>query len=222
MNTNLWRVATIVLAACMIARAEAFPVSVTHLDMSDCDTLAVPTQVDELGVVSFPPDELILATDVATPLKACTASNGFGSVLVSMVNTTNRVFTNLWYVADPETLIANFDGLVNGEEAFKIDYAGTNVPLVFESSIANALFEPGEQWDFVIDGYFNSLGIPASAFHSVGLVGGGSSGDFQSSGSIIATPVPEPSTALLLGAALLSGLGIRRTTRCCSTVDHFS
>ena len=58
----------------------------------------------------------------------------------------------LWYVADPETTITNFDGLIgnvglfDAEEAFRIDSVGINRPLVFESLVYNDLFEPGETW----------------------------------------------------------------------------
>ena len=196
-------IALSVVTACVSTSVWGTPVQVTHQDTSDCDPLFVPSAVDELGVISFPPDELILATDIPSLILACpTAPNGgVASVEVSITNLTSRSFSDLWYVADPETTITNVDGLVNGEEAFKIDSIGLNQSLVLESINPNGIFEPGEQWDFVIDGYVNASALPASAFHSVGLVGGLSAGDSQSSGSIIAMPVPEPTAIVILLSA---------------------
>jgi hypothetical protein len=137
---------------------------------------------------------------------ACPSQDTPGSnILVSITNLTSRDFSDVWYVADPETSLSNFDQyLVNGEEAFKIDYAGSNVPLVFESMAVDGIFQAGETWEFIIDDYFNTLGLPASAFASAGLVGSLSGGDTISSGSIL---VPEPGTILLAGLGL-AGLAL--------------
>ena len=80
------------------------------------------------------------------------------------------------------------------------------------SKNADAVFEPGEIWEFVIQEYVNTNGLVASAFNSwdsvnnLGLIGNQSSPDTISSGSIIAN-IPEPATVLLLG---LGGLFLRR------------
>jgi hypothetical protein len=199
------------LMALPASTALAVPTTVTHVDISNCcDFLSVPTNVDELGAVVFPPNETIKASDIFTPIIACPSqpNNQVASVQVSITNLTGRSFAHLWYVADPETTITNKDGLVNGEEAFHIDSTGLNQNLMFESINANGVFEPGEQWDFVIDGYFNTFGLPASQMQSIG-VGPFSAGDSDSTGSIIAAPVPEPSTCLL-ALSSLSSLLIRR------------
>jgi hypothetical protein len=191
--------------------ALAVPTTVTHVEVpACCDFLSVPTQVDELGAVVFPPNETISATDIFTPIIACPSqpNNQVASVQVSSTNLTGRSFAHLWYVADPETTITNLDGLVNGEEAFHIDSVGLNQNLMFESINANGVFEPGEQWDFVIDGYFNTFGLPASQMQSIG-VGPFSAGDSDSTGSIIAAPVPEP-TSLTIALCFVPVL-LRRT-----------
>lgn len=198
--------AAVALALFVAGPAGAIPVPVTHTDLPSCDALGVPPIVDELGdTPAFPPDERIIAVDLPTGGVACPSSDTPApNVLISMTNITTLDFAEVWYVADPETSISNVDGLVNGEEAFRIDSAGLNTPLVFESLTADGIFEAGETWDFIIDDYFNVLGLVADDFFSPGAVGGTSPGG-PSSGSIIAIPIPEPGTALLclLGAGAL-------------------
>lgn len=195
--------------------AFAFPVSVVHSDLSTCDPLAVPPQLDELGLpgTGFPPDEAIVASDSLSPLIACPTVPGVVATLVVMTNLSPFDFDDVWYVADPETTLTNVDGLVNGELAFKIDTAGINVPLIAEiGGFLPGVFESGETWEFLIDGYLNAFGLPASLFGSVGLVGGLSGGDSLSSGSIIATPRPlaEPHALVLVGLALAGVAAARR------------
>ena len=190
----------------------AIVVEVTHEDVKSCDFLSVPQVVDELGI-NFPVDELIEAVAIEVQTSACPPndSTGFPNVQVEMTNLTDRSFTDVWYVADPETSISNVDGLVNGMPAFRIDTVGINRPLVGESIAANGIFEPGELWMFIIDDYVNQFGLPASAFLSQGLVGSVSGMDDISSGSIIAIPEPGASVTLLLSCAgwLLSVVGRR-------------
>jgi len=211
MNTKQLLFAVTIALGLTTSTALAVPVTVTHQDDPNCcDFLFVPTNVDELGVIIFPPNESIISSDIPTVIIACPSepNGGVASVQVSIINLTGRSFSSLWYVADPETTITNKDGLVNGEEAFQIDSVGLNNSLVFESTNTNGIFEPGEQWDFVIDGYTNTFLLPASALHSIG-VGPFSGGDTQSSGSIIALPIPEPAACLLLALGL-SGVALSR------------
>jgi hypothetical protein len=194
--------------------ALAIPVEVeSRDDPGHCDPLRVPIQVHELGnrAGGFPPEEQILSQNDPTLYPVCIPFYmGGPDELVIMTNLTNTDFTEVWYVADPETHITNWDGYVNGEEAFKIDSRisdpnGINHPLIFESLIPDDIFQAGETWQFYIQDYFNLMGIPASAFMSPGRVGVFSGGDPISSGSIIA--IPEPGTLLLTGLAL-AGLAL--------------
>jgi hypothetical protein len=193
------------------AASSAVPISVAHENLPGCDDLLVPRNVDELGI-NFPADERIRADHKQTDLSACPDSDqGIANQLVTIFNTTVRSFDNLWYVGDPETRFSNVDGLVEGQRAFKIDRLGVNRPLVFESLTVDGVFEPGERWDFIVDGYANLNSLPASAFYSIGAVGLASGGDPFSSASVIATPViPEPSSALVALLGLVASTGLRR------------
>ena len=134
--------------------------------------------------------------------------------MVHITNPTSFDFAEVWYVADPDTSLTNFDGWVNsahpvpcsesGCRAFRIDSEisdslGVNHPLIIESATANDVFEAGETWSFIINDYSNAFGLPPSAFDSIG-VGDASLGS-PSSGSIIAI-VPEPTAVLRLATGL--------------------
>lgn len=199
---------SVATALAFAAPASAVFLKVEHVNLDECDDLIVPVDVDELGLIGvFPTDEQIEAGASFTDEIACPGSylpNGIPNTLVTIVNLTPTYFDNLWYVADPETRFTNVDGLVNGEEAFKIDTVGLNRPLVSESLTPNGIFEPGETWQFIVDNYSNINGLPASALLSPGAVGVTSGGDTISSASIIATRVPEPTACLLV----LTGLAV--------------
>lgn len=186
----------------------AVPVTVSYLDTDRQDVLLLPTvYVHELGV-GFPSEELIEAGASVTDYTPCAADydqTSTPSYAVSIQNFTGRSWTDLWYVADPETSLTNDDGWINSCLAFKIDSIGLNKALVSESIIADGIFEQGEIWTFVIQNYSNSKGLGAEALASVGRVGTGSVGDQISSGSIIA--IPEPVTVVLLAAG---GLALSR------------
>lgn len=205
---------TLAAACAVTAPAPAVFITVDHQNADECDLLAVPSLVDELGLVGvFPDDEIIDAKDSFTDQIACPDSYtpfGVPNTLVEITNLTPTPFDSLWYVADPQTRFSNVDGFVNGEEAFKIDAVGLNRPLVSESGVADGVFSPGETWQFVIDNYSNTLSLPAANLVSPGAVGGLSGGDTVSSGSIIATPIPEPATCLLALSALAMSRSRRR------------
>jgi hypothetical protein len=206
----------------LAAPASAVPVEVASESLAPCDPLVVPDQVEELGIGAasihpgpFPQDEEILSNHYPTHLVACpTSDSAAPNIKVSITNLTGLDFPNVWYVSDPETSLSNVDGLINGQQAFKIDYVGINASLWTESMNRDGIFEAGETWKFIIDDYFNTLGLPASALDSCGggppcsygLVGDPSVGGPPSSGSIIAY-TPEPGTLMLAGLAL-AGLAV--------------
>jgi len=213
-------------------QAFAVPTFPTFVDDPNCDPLFVPPSVDELGTdpgFTTSPDELITAADGgASPIAACPLSETPPSVpalspLVTIANTVSppRAFTDVWYVADnPDTIITNFDGFVNGGlHAFRIDNeacdpGGINHPLILETLTPDCIFEPGESWTFIIDG-FSTVGGPPGPPTALGSIGVPSPEIFGplaiSTGSIIAlhdegppiggTSIPLDTTALLVAGA---------------------
>jgi hypothetical protein len=209
------RTAALIGAALWIALpASAVPTIVVGADTPTCDVLpfsAEGTLVDELGEVPpFPVGEQIAASATTTTLTACASATDSGltaNALVSITNLNAIAFSAVWYVADYDTTITNIDGTVLLASAFQIDAVGSNQPLVSESGAADGIFASGETWVFIIQDYFH-LGVGADDLDTIGLPSAGT----LSSGSIIALPVPEPTTAALLGLGLL-GLSLARGRR---------
>lgn len=201
---------TLLIAAAASTVVHAVPMTVTSVETPSCDVLPSLSFVHELGNAPiFPLNELIDSSSGTTPFSACPTMDNpsIPNRFVRMTNLSGIAWFEVYYVADAltplgGTSISNEDGLVNAGQAFRIDRVGVNRPLLAESFINDGIFAPGETWRFVIDDYFNTFGLPARNFSSIG-VGAFSPGP-QSSGSIIAR-VPEPTTgAALTGAAAIA------------------
>lgn len=188
--------------------ATANPVQGFYFDVVTKDNHGPQIAYDELGTGPlFPQNELIIASVSPTMYSPSPLTdNGTPSALIRMTNLTGQSWTNLYYVADPETSFTNVDGVAASvlnaavfTPAFRIDAVGLNTPLVSESIFSDGIFQPFEVWEFVIQNYTNAFGLSAADFGSLDFAGG-SMGDSHSSGSIIAmTPVPTPGAMALFG-----------------------
>ena len=211
---TLWLV-----VACAIVVLPSVAVAVitpiVHEDTPPCDILMIPQVVDELGFAPpFPLEERLDAVATFTQDPACPLMDdpAFPNALVMITNLTvpPQTFTDVWYVADRETLLSNPDGIAAApglplQLAFKIDAVGSNTPLVMESFAADGLWTPGETWTFIIQDYINSLGLPPALIDSIGVP---SLMSPPSSGSIVAFPVPEPAAGI--SSLMILGILMRR------------
>jgi len=209
---------SLVIGAAMFFTSSAVgnfvPVTLVEYGAQDGISLQ-PGTYDECGdAPPFPIGEQVISSWVSTSETACT---GFPyddplkpNVLVTITDINysaacpahGNLSRELWYVADPETSLTNYDMFVNGCLAFKIDNLGINKPLVSESLIVNNRLDPGETIQFIIQDFTNSLGGSPAPFDSLGIAGV-SSGWPPSTGSII----PEPAT---IGLLVIGGLAILR------------
>jgi len=192
-------------------QADAVVITITSSDLSQCDVLSTGTDADELGIApafSSLPFELITSALIDSTTGSCIGPDtGAGADLIVAITHTAgaRAFFDVFYVADPDTTISNFDGFINDAFAFRIDSVGANTPLIFESKTTDGVWEPGETWHFVVQDYVNGV-LPPEALGSIGVPSGPGS-DF-SSGSIVVgfierVPIggellPIDTTALLL------------------------
>lgn len=216
-------IATLTLSA-LVAAAHANPVDGRYFDRPDgCDAHGPRIAREELGTGAlFPLDERIEAVATFTQQSACVMEDdpSIPNALVVMTNVTPITWRELFYVGDIETTFSNLDGIASTDElpppgslatlAFRIDSVGMNRPLVFESIVADGLFQPGEMWHFIVQDYVNTLGLPASFMGSLDF-SGGSVGDVASAASIVQFIIPAPGSAgLLLAAAGVSRARRRR------------
>ncbi|MBK7404342.1 MAG: PEP-CTERM sorting domain-containing protein [Phycisphaerales bacterium] len=214
------RIAPIVSLVLAAGVAAANPVNGDYFDLPQCDNHGNQTAIEELGTrFLFPQNELIEGVSNLTQLSACPMSDdpNIPNALVTIRNLTGKSWTDLFYVADPQTTLSNMDGMAESSLAiggftpsFRIDSIGMNQNLVFESISADGIFQPNEQWGFIIQDYTNGLGRGAHEMDALDFAFGTFGGP-DSSGSIVQFNVPAPGSAALLGLGALAIVRRRRS-----------
>jgi len=137
-----------------------------------------------------------------------------------MTNLSNIAYKDLFFVADEGIAVGNADGVMFNAasaadpptDAFRIDgtltVTGGNDNLVGESGALDEIFSPGESWTFLLTNFGTTGAAPI--FGSIGLFGAGSGAAPGSNASILATPVPEPVTMMLIAPVALAALRRKR------------
>jgi len=216
---------TALTAAALASAALANPVDGVYQDTSTCDDHGTLVAYEELGTTSpagvpFPMDERITASASEIDFSACTMTDDTSvpNALITMTNISGQDWTDLFYVADPETRISNVDGVATTDpvpnadsvftQAFRIDREGSNRPLIAESGASDGIFSAGETWEFIIQDFSSLLGLSAADMSSLDFAGG-STTNF-STGSIVAFQIPAPGAGALFGLAGLAAARRRR------------
>ncbi len=222
--SRVLQITSVAFALASFTPLHAVPTPVVSQDEPRCDVLDIPVAGDlhpdgspiithEIGEPfmmggNFPVDQSLVAMDRTGGIRSCPPEDDplIPQVTVIMFNMSGRSFSDVWYIADEDTTVSAFDGIITSDgnvQAFKIDNVGANKPLIFESMTADGIWENGERWDFVLQDYVNTGGLAPSLFSTIGL---NSPGPF-SSGNILA--IPEPSRAMLLVLGVM-GLVLKR------------
>ena len=199
----------------------AVPVTAVYNEDPRCDPIISQTLSHELGEQQFfPINESFNPLVTPATFTVCVPDDNIANDwIVQITNTSGQAWQNLFFVADLGLTIGNADGnmidpvLAPGvtTDAFRIDGTvtlGANNNLLGESGAVDEIFAPGETWRFNVSNYFDPAGTaPMPVFRIPGKFAGSEPYIIPpfSTASIVATPVPEPSTlfAIVLPAAAL-------------------
>jgi hypothetical protein len=206
-----------------VPAARAVPVNGLYLEDARCDALPNQTLSHELGVSPpFPANESIIQfTSTPAQTTVCVPNDGLANDwIVSIQNTSGLAWRDRYFECKQGATAGNADGTVVDlvgapnvpTDAFKIDGTvtlGLNNNLLTETINPNEIFEPGEIWRFNVSN-FMAIG-PAGGFLSPNFATPGvfaGSWPVDSVGnnaSILAIPVPEPTTvgAMIVATAAL-------------------
>ena len=214
------------------AVANANPVAGQFTNDSRGDAIADLMLNREIGDSAlFPIPDGILYHDHRAIQTVGVADDGIANDwLVHITNITGQSFGNLFFVADVGATIGNADGTIADTigapgvptDAFHIDALGTNPNLIMESISPDGIFQPGEQWEFVVTNFNTGTQSFAPTLISPGEFSGSSplGGLGGTNASILATVVPEPSTLSIVALMALSALRRRRRERLIKNINN--
>jgi hypothetical protein len=204
----------------------AFPVTAVYVEDQRCDNIPNQTLTHELGEVQFfPMNEAFQVNVSPATFTVCVPDDGIANDwIVDILNVSGIAWQDMFFVADLGLTIGNADGnmidVVNAPgvtvDAFRIDSLGVNANLLGESQVADNVFAPGESWRFTVSNYFDAAGTaPPPIFRNLGKFAGSEPYVVPafSTASIVATPVPEPSTIAAIVLPALALLMRRRARR---------
>ena len=200
--------------------ASAVPINGAYVEDSRCDTLPNQALSHELGeVVFFPQNEAFQVNVSPATFTICVPNDNIqNDWIVDIMNVSGIPWRDLYFVADAGMKVGNADGSVHDlagapnvlTDAFRIDAVGINPNLLGESQIADGIFAPGESWRFNVSNFSGPPGTPPfpPIFHTPGKFAGSDPIVIPptNTASILANPVPEPTTVGAVGlvaAALL-------------------
>lgn len=212
--------ATTVLALTAANTSRAVPVTGVYIEDPRCDVIPQQTLSHELGEGGFFPINESFKVNAVTPatFTVCVPDDGQANDwIVDITNTSGIAWTNLFFVADDQMFIGNADGTmldpfgppgIAPTDAFRIDSVGLNNNLLGESLLNDGIFAPGESWRFNVSNFSHASGAAfPPIFQRPGIFANSETVNAAIPGtaSILAIPVPEPST---IGALVVAGCAL--------------
>jgi hypothetical protein len=194
--------------------SQAVPINGLYTEDPRCDAIPTQTLSHELGRVPFfPINEAIDVNVTPAQFTVCVPDDGIANDwIVSMTNISGVAWKNLFFVANQGMTIGNADGsmidLIGAPgattDAFRIDGTVTvalNNNLLGESfGPPDEIFSPGEIWRFNVSNFMGvNGGILPPMFTTPGKFAGSAPVTSTDTASILAIPVPEPTTVGALG-----------------------
>lgn len=210
------RVFGVVVYALTVTCVYAHTITATFINDARCDSLSDQPLTHQLGQApAFPIDERVTLLSIESNAQpACVAldPNLADNFQVTIRNDSPTAWQDLYLVAAGGNSFGNADGFLTQPidigpfpDAFRIDAAGTNANLIYESLVTNGIFEPNEIWTFLVTD-FSAVSV-SSLFSSPGLEDG------SDPAHLLANPVPVPAALWLMFSSLIGLVALGTNSR---------